>query len=247
MRRSLSRRIGRNREGLIGKVFVGDRLFVLANESPDNEFALPLAVRDGKQVWSTRLGAVGNPKQAPDFPAARSTPTVQGDWVYALSSDGDLACLDKESGKKRWQKSLRTEFGGKPGLWAYSESPLSDGETLVCAPGGSQATLVGLNKATGHLLWKCALPEGDDAAYASAIVIEAGGRLPLLCRWQALSSWRERAGGAGPTLGRIIHREGPFQSARPAQAPKRHGEGLDLPRRRQWPAFHSRPRLLVGL
>jgi len=154
---------------------VGDRLFLLANEGLDNEFVAALAVQDGHRVWSARLGAVGNPKQQPDFPAARSTPTVDGDRIYALSSDGDLACLEKESGKTRWHKSLRADFGGKPGLWAYSESPLIDGDTLVCAPGGSEATLVGLNKTSGEVLWKCALPEGDDAAYGSALVIEAGG------------------------------------------------------------------------
>jgi len=153
----------------------GDRLFLLANEGLENEFVAALAVQDGKRAWSARLGPVGNPKQQPDFPAARSTPTVDGDLLYALSSDGELACLEKDSGKKRWHKSLRAEFGGKPGVWAYAESPLIDGDTLVCAPGGSQATLVGLNKASGEALWKCALPEGDEAAYASALVVEAGG------------------------------------------------------------------------
>ncbi|PYI85034.1 MAG: polyvinylalcohol dehydrogenase, partial [Verrucomicrobia bacterium] len=32
-----------------------------------------------------------------------------------------------------------------------------------------------LNKKTGEVIWKCALPEGDDAAFASAIVVQAGG------------------------------------------------------------------------
>src|SRR2546422_7326560 len=44
--------------------------------------------------------------------------------------------------KVRWQKNLRADFGGKPGEWAYSESPLIDGDALVCTPGGSEATLV---------------------------------------------------------------------------------------------------------
>ncbi len=50
-----------------------------------------------------------------------------------------------------------------------------DGDTLVCTPGGNVATLVALHKKTGQLIWKCALPEGDEAAYASAILVEAGG------------------------------------------------------------------------
>jgi len=154
---------------------VAERLYLLGNQGLDNEFVQALAVRDGKRVWSTRLGNVGNPKQKPNFPAARSTPTVEGELLYALGSDGDLACLEKGTGKVRWKKNLRTDFGGKPGQWAYSESPLIDGEALLCTPGGSQATLLALNKKTGEVIWKCAVPEGDEAAYASAIVVEASG------------------------------------------------------------------------
>ncbi|HXP61193.1 MAG TPA: PQQ-binding-like beta-propeller repeat protein [Dongiaceae bacterium] len=154
---------------------VGDRLFLLANEGLDNEFVAALAVQDGARIWSTRLGLVGNPKQQQNFPGARSTPTVDGNFLYALSSDGDLACLEKASGKVRWRKSLRADFAGRPGAWAYSESPLLDGDTLVCTPGSAQATLVALNKGTGDVLWKSALPEAGEAAYASAVVTEAGG------------------------------------------------------------------------
>jgi outer membrane protein assembly factor BamB len=154
---------------------VGERLYVLSNKGVDEEFVQALDVSDGHQLWSTRLGKVGNPDQQPSYPAARSTPTVDGALLYALSSDGVLACLETATGKLRWQKNLRTEFGGQPGQWAYSESPLVDGDVLVCTPGGSEATLVALNKKTGELLWKSAVPGGDQAAYASAIVVEVGG------------------------------------------------------------------------
>jgi outer membrane protein assembly factor BamB len=154
---------------------VADRLYLLANEGLDDEFVRALSVKDGKRAWSTRLGKVGHPQQKPNFPAARSTPTVEGEFLYALGSDGDLACLEIGTGKVRWQKNLRADFGGKPGEWAYSESPLIDGDALVCTPGGSEATLVALNKATGALIWKCALPGGDEAAYASAITVGIGG------------------------------------------------------------------------
>jgi outer membrane protein assembly factor BamB len=154
---------------------VGDTLYLLSNEGLDNEFVQALAVDDGKRRWTAPLGKVGNPDQKPSFPGARSTPTVEGEVIYALSSNGELASLEKTSGKVRWQKSVRADFGGKPGIWAYSESPLVDEDRLICTPGGSDATIVALNKRTGEVLWKCAVPGGDEAAYASAIVVEAGG------------------------------------------------------------------------
>jgi outer membrane protein assembly factor BamB len=154
---------------------VADRLYLLGSEGLDNEFVQALSVKDGKRIWSTRLGPVGSPKQQPNFPTARSTPTVEGGVLYALGSDGDLACVETVRGTIKWKKNLRTDFGGKPGHWAYAESPLIDGDTLVCTPGGSQATLLALNKNTGEVVWKCALPEADDAAYSSPIVVEAAG------------------------------------------------------------------------
>src|SRR4029450_10314552 len=38
------------------------------------------------------------------------------------------------------------------------------------------ATIVALNKKTGEVIWKSVVPEGDPAGYASAIVVEGGGR-----------------------------------------------------------------------
>ena len=154
---------------------VGDHLYLLANEGLDNEYVAALSARDGKRIWQTRIGKVGQPKQRPNFPAARSTPTIEGAVLYALGSDGDLTCLETGTGKVCWQKNLRTDFGGKPGTWAYAESPLIDGDVIVCTPGGSEATILALNKKTGEVIWKCAMPEGDEAAYASALVVEVGG------------------------------------------------------------------------
>lgn len=154
---------------------VGERLYLLANADLDHESVLALAIADGRTLWSTRLGRVGNPKQNPNFPAARSTPTVDGEVLFALGSDGDLACLDAATGQVRWRKQLRTDFGGKPGAWAYAESPLVDGDTLVVTPGGAEATLVALNKHTGEVRWRAALPEADEAAYASPIAVDLGG------------------------------------------------------------------------
>jgi outer membrane protein assembly factor BamB len=154
---------------------VGDKVFVLGNEGLENEFVKALSTADGREVWTSRIGNVGEPKQQPAYPGTRSTPTVDGEWVYALGSDGDLACLAKATGKPRWQKNLRTEFGGKPGRWAYSESPLVDGDAVVCTPGGENATLVALNKRTGDVIWKAVIPDNQAASYASIMISHAGG------------------------------------------------------------------------
>lgn len=161
--------------GFSTPAIVGDRIYVLANQGLDNEFVEALSVSDGKKIWSTTIGKVGNPDQQPNYPASRSTPTVDGDTIYALSSDGDIVSVEAAGGKLRWKKNLRTDFGGIAGRWAYAESPLIDGDTLICTPGGSTATVVALNKKSGDVIWKAVVPSGEPAAYASAMIVEAEG------------------------------------------------------------------------
>ena len=163
-------------DGYSTPAVVGSRIYVMSNRGMDNEYVQAISTKDGKSVWMTRVGNVGNPNQNPSYPKARSTPTVDGNLLYALSSDGDLACLETGSGNIRWQKNIRKEFGGQPGEWAYAESPLVDVDVVVVTPGGAEASMVALNKKTGALVWKTALPGGDPAGYASAISIEAAGR-----------------------------------------------------------------------
>ena len=161
-------------DGYSTPAVVENRLYLQASKGLDDEFVLALDAANGEKEWSTSIGKVGNPDQRPPYPGARGTPTVDGDSLYALGSDGDLVCLNLDDGQPRWQKNLRQEFGGTPGQWAYSESPLVDGDVLVCTPGGGEATLVALDKATGEVIWKSPI-EGEEAAYASVVAAEIGG------------------------------------------------------------------------
>jgi outer membrane protein assembly factor BamB len=166
-------------EGYSTPAVVGERIYLISNEGLENEFVQALDIEDGEQIWAQRIGNVGNPDQRPPYPGARSTPTVDGDVLYALGSDGDLVCLETETGSIRWQKNLRTDFAGKYGEWAYSESPLIDGDVLVCTPGGEQATLLALNKRNGDVIWKASVPSeepgGEQAGYASVVIANIGG------------------------------------------------------------------------
>jgi outer membrane protein assembly factor BamB len=155
----------------------GGRLYLLGTEGREEQI-LALDVKDGKRIWATKIGV-----EAGGRPGPRSTPTVDGDLLYVLSSDGKLVCAQAADGRVRWRKDFRADFGGRCGNWAYAESPLIDGDVLVCTPGGEQAALVALNKQTGDVIWKSALTglKGGGkrayttAAYSSAIAAEIDG------------------------------------------------------------------------
>ncbi len=125
------------------------------------------------------LGRARGPTHTDGGP--RCTPTVDGQAVYALGTDGDLLCLDADSGQRRWARNLVNDFQGKfMSVWKFSESPLIDGDRLICTPGGSAAMMVALNKQTGEVIWKCAIPELgekglDGCGYSSAIAADICG------------------------------------------------------------------------
>ena len=66
-------------DGYSSVAVVGDRLYTLGNLGLDNEFVRAMSVQDGKTLWTTRLGNVGNPDRMPSYPKARSTPTIEGE------------------------------------------------------------------------------------------------------------------------------------------------------------------------
>jgi outer membrane protein assembly factor BamB len=101
-------------DGYATPAVVGNRLYVMSSTGTDNDMVKAMATADGKQVWSTRLGNVG-PNRGQNYPGSRSTPTIDGDKLYALGSDGDLACLEAATGKVVWQTNLRTTFSSKTG------------------------------------------------------------------------------------------------------------------------------------
>jgi outer membrane protein assembly factor BamB len=140
-----------------------------------DEYVLCFDAASGKQLWKSKIGQAWNSGQS-NWQSSRSTPTVDGDRVYALSPHGDLVCLESSTGAKIWRKNLKKDFGGKKGDgWGYSESVLIDGDRLIFTPGGDKAALVALNKKTGALVWKTPLSGCRGASHASIVPAEIGG------------------------------------------------------------------------
>jgi hypothetical protein len=158
-----------------GRLFtVGDRE---SEDGQEKQFVLAYDLRTQRLLWATPIG----PNYHGGPPGPRCTPTVSGRLVYVLGTEGDLACLNAADGTINWKKNIVQEYGGKMmSGWKYSESPLVDGNKVICTPGGENAMMVALKKSNGETIWKCAVPKlgdkgGDGAGYASAVVAEIDG------------------------------------------------------------------------
>jgi len=153
------------------------RLFTMGDVD-GAQHVIALDQSSGKLLWKARVGTV---HQA-DYSGPRGTPTTDGDLLYAISTDGDVVCLEAATGKERWRRHLEGDFGGRMmSGWRFSESPLVDGERVLVTPGARDAAIVALDKRTGKEIWRAALPGDlgpkgrDGAAYSSIVVSEGAG------------------------------------------------------------------------
>jgi outer membrane protein assembly factor BamB len=153
----------------------GAGLFGMSSRGGD-EIVWCRSEKDGKEVWATRLGPAVQQRMPQSKEGPGCTPTVDGERLYALGMGGELACLQVKDGKVLWQVSLTKDFGGRVPQWSYRESPLVDGDKLICTPGGPDATIVALDKATGKTVWKRAVVGSRGPAYASVIAIDFDGQ-----------------------------------------------------------------------
>lgn len=161
-------------KGYASVSIVGDRLYTTGNtEAGQAVVAVDLAQRT--VVWSQPLTR-GNPKHGWD--GSRCTPTVDDDRIYAVTSNGSIACLAASDGQVIWQRDFRDWDGRMMSGWGFSESPLIDGERVVITPGSSSAMMVCLNKFDGSEIWRAAVPDQGEAgkrgAGYSSIVISHG-------------------------------------------------------------------------
>lgn len=136
-------------------------------------FVLALSEKDGKALWSAKLGKAGAPGWG-GFAGVRGTPTVDGDLVFAIGQYGELAAFETKTGKEVWRKDFTKDFGGKLPEWGFSESALVDGDKLIFTPGGEKGAVVAVNKQTGATLWQTAAFK-DEAQYSSLMPATIAG------------------------------------------------------------------------
>ncbi len=161
-----------------GKVFVFDYLSEggKAFNRPDQranltgkERIIALNESDGKEIWSHQYDC----PYSISYPAGpRCTPTVDGDRVYILGSEGDLRCLKTEDGELVWKKSFKNDFEAEVPIWGFSAHPLVDGNLLYTMVGGDGQGIVAFDKMTGEVKWKSL---DCKAGYCPPTIIKHGG------------------------------------------------------------------------
>ena len=156
-------------DGYSGISIAQDKIYTMFAEG-DDEFVICLNASDGVEVWRFRSGTKFT-EQRGDGP--RSMPTVHGDSVFALGTEGKLYALDAHDGTKLWSHNFVEEFDSKIPTWGFSSSPLIEGDLLIVEAGGKdEKAIVAFDKKSGNVVWT---NHTDEVGYSSPIPIDFGG------------------------------------------------------------------------
>jgi outer membrane protein assembly factor BamB len=161
--------------GFSAPAIVGDTVYLLGTRD-NHDIILALDAAKGTEKWTAKIGPLFTFKSNTWGDGPRSTPTLDGNLLFALGGLGDLVCVDvNQKGKEIWRKNFGKDFDGEMmSEWGYCESPLVDGDLLICTPGGTKGSIVALDKKSGALKWRTADIK-NFAPYSSAVVAELGG------------------------------------------------------------------------
>jgi outer membrane protein assembly factor BamB len=129
----------------------------------------------GKLLWKVPYG----PEWTGSNPGTRTTPTFDGGKLYLMSGNGLMTCRNASDGKEVWAVDTAKKFGGKNIQWGISESVLVTGDKVICTPGGPNASVVALNKATGETIWTTKTLS-NKSAYCSPLLINRGSNKSIL-------------------------------------------------------------------
>lgn len=167
--------------GYASPAIADGRMYTLGNglstKQDKDEYLSCFDLSSGKQLWTLKTGSPWDKHRQKSWNGSRATPTVDGDMVYVVSPYGKLFCAKTSDGSVQWQRDFKEDFGGKKkDSWGYSESPLIDGDLLICTPGGPKSTVVALNKKTGETVWTCVRPDDVGAGHSCVVISNVGGK-----------------------------------------------------------------------
>ena len=172
-------------------ISVKDGCIYTMGTEDDAEAVFALDFKTGRKIWSSPSNDRIYKERRGNGP--RSTPTLDGDYVYTEGSFGNITCFKSATGEKVWRTNLKSDLGGRVPHWAYSESPLVLGDLLIVTPGGRKGAVAALDKKTGKAKWQ-SKEVTYSAGYSSPMLLELKGKKQIVNLVAGPNPRREKSG-----------------------------------------------------
>ncbi len=166
-------------EGYAGPAVLNGRVYVLDyNERRKADMLRCFSLKSGTELWRRWY----NVEFKRNHGYSRTIPTVTDKYIVTIGPRSHVMCVDPVNGSLLWSIDLEKEYGipgtvkGKVTPEFYSgQCPLIDNDIAIIAP-GAKALMIGVDCATGKVIWKTPNPDSLRMSHTSIIPMTISGK-----------------------------------------------------------------------
>lgn len=160
-------------EGHAAPVIYNGRVYILDyNEQLSSDALRCLSLETGEELW--RRWYRVPIKRNHGF--SRTVPAVSDDYVITIGPEGHVMCCDPVTGDMKWSLDMQKQFNTEVPFWYTGQCPLVDDGTLVLAPSGKDALLVGVDCLTGEIRWTTPNTVDFTMSHSSVVLMNPGNK-----------------------------------------------------------------------
>ncbi len=159
-------------EGYAGPAVRDGRIYLMDYDQEKRLDALRcLSLADGSEIWRYTYPV----RVKRNHGMSRTIPALSDKVVVAIGPKCHVVCLDSTTGQLKWGIDLVQEYGATVPQWYAGQCPFIENDTVILAPGGPEALLLGVEAATGKPRWRTPNPHGWNMTHSSVTPMDLDG------------------------------------------------------------------------
>ncbi|MDH5399612.1 MAG: PQQ-like beta-propeller repeat protein, partial [Cyclobacteriaceae bacterium] len=119
-------------------------------------------LKDGKELWRRWY----NVQIKRNHGISRTIPAVTEKYIVTVGPRSHVMCVDRLTGDLLWSIDVEKEYNTEIPFWYTGQCPLIDNGVAIIAAGGT-SLLIGVDCATGEILWETPNNDGLKMSHAS--------------------------------------------------------------------------------
>lgn len=159
-------------EGHAAPVIANGRVYILDYHEIKKADALRcFSLETGQEIWRRWY----NVHIKRNHGISRTVPAIYEDYIITIGPLGHVMCANTVTGDFLWGIDLVKTYNAEIPFWYTGQCPLIEEGVAVIAPGGT-ALLIGVDCATGEVLWETPNPNNWKMSHASIMPMKYQGQ-----------------------------------------------------------------------
>jgi putative pyrroloquinoline-quinone binding quinoprotein len=155
------------------------------------------SLADGEELWRRSYEVTIKRNHG----MSRTIPALTKDYVLTMGPRCHVVCLDTATGDFRWGIDLKRDYGTAEPLWYTGQCPIIDDGLAILAPCGDEVLMMGVDCATGSVMWRTPNPRGWEMSHSSIIPMTLlGTRMYVYCALGGIVGVSAEPNGGGEIL-----------------------------------------------